>query len=93
MKKTSDIQEAGNEGESDFASWASKMGWHCTPTSKGNDFGTDFYCQIRGAKCGARTWEMPPDVLGVSVKSTQQGSDTVSINKDDADHLLKAKYH
>lgn len=85
-KKVSDNQDQGYVGEDEFRSWASKMGWY--PTKLDQDHGIDFVCQIRGNRAGKRSSEMPGKTLNVSVRSTTDDSDSITIHRDDATLLL-----
>lgn len=73
-------------GESEFHSWAAKMGWY--PANLVPDHGIDFVCQIRGDRIGEKTSSMPGRFLNVSVRSTTADSDSVTISRSDAQLLL-----
>ena len=85
-KKVSDSQDHGYVGENEFRSWAAKMGWY--PTKFDPDHGIDFVCQIRGDRAGKTSSEMPGKTLNVSVRSTTDDSDTVVIDRSDAELIF-----
>ena len=85
-KQVSDNQDAGYIGENEFRSWATKIGWY--PTKFDPDHGLDFVCQIRGDRTGKKSSEMHGKTLNVSVRSTTENSDTVTIDRSDAQLLL-----
>jgi hypothetical protein len=59
------------------------MGWY--PTKLTPDHGIDFVCQIRGDCIGKKSSEMPGKTLNVSVRLTTDDSDTVIIDRIDAE--------
>jgi hypothetical protein len=87
-KQVSDSQDSGYIGESEFQSWATKMGWYATKLHP--DHGIDFVCQIRGNRLTTKSSEMSGKTLNVSVRSTHQGSDTIVIDRSDAELFLTA---
>jgi hypothetical protein len=63
------------------------MGWY--PTKYNPDHGIDFVCQIRGDRTGEMSSEMSGKTLNVSVRSTTKTSDTIKIDRNDAELFLK----
>ena len=60
-----------------------KLGWY--PTKFEPDHGIDFVCQIRGDRIGKQSSEMTGKTLHVPVRSTNEDSDTVIIDRNDAE--------
>ncbi len=85
-KKITESQDQGNAGEQAFADWAAKMHWY--PTKLVPDAGIDYVCQIRGERISASTSVMPGHLLNVSVRSTVEDSDSVKIDRSDAELIF-----
>lgn len=86
-KKVSEVQESGYIGESDFANWATKVGYF--PSKITPDHGIDFLCQVMGAKTPHKaSWSMPGKIFLVTVRSTEDDGQKVLLSRSDAKLML-----